>query len=156
MQFLCFFFIKFDKKFAKSKKIMYNTSRRLCKNKEGMLMRKYIVAIISILCITIILSSFVCKSNAVGLEVLDDPDKYIQSNEDNSKAINIANIVVWVVRTFGEAIAVVMLLLIGIKYIFASVEQKAEYKQTMIPYKIGAVLIFSGAALTNVIYEAFK
>lgn len=119
-------------------------------------MRKYIVAIISILCITIILSSFVCKSNAVGLEVLDDPNKYIQNDEDNTKAIDIANIVVWVIRGFGEAIAVIMLLIIGIKYIFASVEQKAEYKQTMMPYIIGAILIFSGAALTNAIYEAFK
>ncbi len=119
-------------------------------------MRKYIVAIISILCITMILSSFTYKSKAIGLEVLDNPDKYIQSNEDNTKAIDIANIVVWVIRTFGESAAVVMLLIIGIKYIFASVEQKAEYKQSMIPYIIGAILIFSGAALTNIIYQAFK
>ncbi|MCI8519435.1 MAG: hypothetical protein HFJ51_05120 [Clostridia bacterium] len=67
----------------------------------------------------------------------------------------IANIIVWLVRTIGESVAVVMVLIIGIKYILGSVEEKAEYKQTMWPYILGAVLIFAGAALTDIIYKAF-
>jgi len=62
---------------------------------------------------------------------------------------------VWLVRTIGESVAVVMMLIIGIKYILGSVEEKAEYKQTMWPYILGAVLIFAGAALTDIIYKAF-
>lgn len=61
----------------------------------------------------------------------------------------------WLVRTIGESVAVVMMLIIGIKYILGSVEEKAEYKQTMWPYILGAVLIFAGAALTDIIYKAF-
>lgn len=72
------------------------------------------------------------------------------------KRYKFGNIVVWVVRTVGEAIAVIMLLIIGIKYILGSVEEKAEYKQTMWPYILGAVLIFAGAAVTDIIYKAFK
>lgn len=72
------------------------------------------------------------------------------------KQYKFGNIVVWVVRTVGEAIAVIMLLIIGIKYILGSVEEKAEYKQTMWPYILGAVLIFAGAAVTDIIYKAFK
>ena len=49
-----------------------------------------------------------------------------------------------------------MLLIIGIKYILGSVEEKAEYKQTMWPYVLGAVLIFAGAAVTDIIYKAFQ
>lgn len=67
----------------------------------------------------------------------------------------IANIIVWLVRTIGESVAVLMVLIIGIKYILGSVEEKAEYKQTMWPYILGAVLIFAGAALTDIIYKAF-
>ena len=61
----------------------------------------------------------------------------------------------WLVRTIGESVAVVMMLIIGIKYVLGSVEEKAEYKQTMWPYILGAVLIFAGAALTDIIYKAF-
>lgn len=119
-------------------------------------MKKYIIALISILCLSFIIASFVYETNAVGLEIIDNPDNYVQSNEDNSAAINIGNIIVWVVRTVGQAIAVVMLLIIGIRYILGSVEEKAEYKQSMWPYIIGAVLIFAGASLTDVIYKAFN
>lgn len=119
-------------------------------------MRKYILVIMSILCLSLILSCFVCKSNATGLDILQNPDAYKQSSDDNSGAVEIGNIVVWLVRTVGEAIAVIMLLIIGIKYLLGSVEEKAEYKQSMWPYVLGAVLIFAGAALTNVIYQAFN
>ena len=119
-------------------------------------MRKYILVIMSILCLSLILSCFVCKSNATGLDILQNPDSYKQNNDDNSGAVEIGNIVVWLVRTVGEAIAVIMLLIIGIKYLLGSVEEKAEYKQSMWPYVLGAVLIFAGAALTNVIYKAFN
>lgn len=119
-------------------------------------MRKYILVIISILCLSLVLSSFVYKTNATGLDILQNPDAYKQNNDDNSGAIDIANIVVWLVRTVGESIAVVMLLIIGIKYILGSVEEKAEYKKSLWPYILGAVLIFAGSALTNVIYQAFN
>ena len=119
-------------------------------------MRKYILVIMSILCLSLILSCFVCKSNATGLDILQNPDAYKQSSDDNSGAVEIGNIVVWLVRTVGEAIAVIMLLIIGIKYLLGSVEEKAEYKQSMWHYVLGAVLIFAGAALTNVIYQAFN
>ena len=37
---------------------------------------------------------------------------------------------------------------IGIKYIMGSVEDKAEYKKTLKPYVIGAVLVFG---ITNIL-----
>ena len=38
--------------------------------------------------------------------------------------------------------------LIGIRYMLGSVEEKAQYKETMTPYLIGAVLVFG---ITNVL-----
>ena len=34
-----------------------------------------------------------------------------------------------------------------------SASEKAEYKKTMIPYIVGAVLIFAGTSLVKVIYS---
>ena len=118
-------------------------------------MKKYIVVLISILCLSFIITSYIYKTDAVGLDILQNPNNYIQSSEDNTGVIKIGNIIVWVVRTVGQAIAVVMLLVIGIKYILGSVEEKAEYKQSMWPYILGAVLIFAGTGLVDIIYKAF-
>ena len=99
-------------------------------------MRKYLVVIVSILCLSFILSCFTYKSNAaLGLDSLNSPSRYTsQDGSDNQALINIGNIIVWLVRTIGEAVSVIMLLIIGIKYLLSSVEEKAEYKQTIWVY----------------------
>ncbi len=119
-------------------------------------MKKKTIFIISIILISMVISCFALKVNATGLDALTNPDAYIQSSGDSTAAIPIGNTIIWVVRTIGEAIAVIMLLVVGIKYILGSVEEKAEYKQSMWPYILGAILIFTGAALTGVIYNAFN
>ena len=43
-------------------------------------------------------------------------------------------------------------MVIGIKYMMGSAEEKAEYKKTMIPYLIGAVLLFAAVNLATYIY----
>lgn len=116
-------------------------------------MKKYIMVIITIVLLILMLSVNILEVQAVGLDKMGDSSSYIKENGDNKKVIDIGNVIVGVVRTVGEAIAVVMLAIIGLKYVMGSVEEKAEYKQTMWPYILGAVLIFAGAALTNIIYE---
>lgn len=62
---------------------------------------------------------------------------------------NIVNII----QIVGIVIAVIVLLVIGIKYMIGSASEKAEYKKTMIPYIVGAVLVFAGTSLVKVIYS---
>ena len=61
--------------------------------------------------------------------------------------------IVGIVQVVGIVVAVVVILVIGIKYLVGSAEQKAEYKKTMIPYIVGAVLVFAGSTIVNVIYN---
>lgn len=134
---------------------MYNRLRLICKklDKGGKAMKKYIVSIIAIMLLILIISCSVCKVQALGLDAFTNPEDYTSNVGDNTKILGFGNIIVWVVRTVGTAISVLMLVIIGIKYIMGSVEEKAEYKQTMWPYIIGAILIFAGASITNMIYE---
>ena len=44
--------------------------------------------------------------------------------------------------------SVVALMIIGVKYMLGSVEEKAEYKKTMRPYVIGALMLFG---ITNLL-----
>lgn len=56
-----------------------------------------------------------------------------------------------IITTVGVVVAVVVLLVLGIKYMMGSASEKAEYKKTMIPYLVGAILIFGASAITKVI-----
>jgi len=63
------------------------------------------------------------------------------------------NHILGIVQAAGTVISVIALTLIGIKYVTGSVEDKAEYKKTMIPYIIGAVMLFAASNLVQVIYN---
>ena len=58
-----------------------------------------------------------------------------------------------VIRTFGILISVITLIVLGIKYMIGSAEEKAEYKKTLLPYIIGAAFVFGASALTGVLYN---
>lgn len=58
-----------------------------------------------------------------------------------------------VINVAGVVIAVIIVMILGIKYMMGSAEEKADYKKTMIPYLVGAILIFAGPTIANVIYQ---
>ena len=66
---------------------------------------------------------------------------------------NFGGNIMGVINVVGVVVAVVVLMVIGIKYMMGSAEEKAEYKKTMIPYLVGAVLVFAGATIVNVVYN---
>lgn len=68
---------------------------------------------------------------------------------------NLGNSIIGILRTVGIVLSVVVLIVIGIKYMMGSAEEKAEYKKTMIPYIVGAALIFAASVFANVIYNFF-
>ena len=65
-----------------------------------------------------------------------NPDYYEPSDVQTWKetpAIEIGSKIVGVVMIIGTIIAVATLMVLGIKYMIGSVEERAEYKQTMKP-----------------------
>lgn len=66
---------------------------------------------------------------------------------------NFGGNIMGVINVVGVVVAVVVLMVIGIKYMMGSAEEKAEYKKTMIPYIVGAVLIFGATTIANVIFQ---
>lgn len=73
--------------------------------------------------------------------------------QGTTSVMNVGKMVVAIVQTVGIVVAVVVLLVLGIKYMMGSAEEKAEYKKTMIPYLVGAVLIFAATTIVNVVYN---
>ena len=57
--------------------------------------------------------------------------------------------------TIGIIVAVIVLLVLGIKYMMGSASEKAEYKKTMIPYLVGIVLLLGASGIVKAI-SSFK
>lgn len=72
---------------------------------------------------------------------------------EDDKIIELGAKIVTIMQTVGIVVAVVILLILGIKYMMGSAEEKAEYKKTMIPYVVGAILIFASTTIVNIVYQ---
>ena len=58
------------------------------------------------------------------------------------------------IRTVGTIAAIITLIILGIKYMMGSAEEKAEYKKTLMPYVIGAILVLASVNIVNWVFGA--
>ena len=108
---------------------------------------------VKILNIALVAMMLVCISTSVF--ALTPSELKPADNVTGSPEIQSAgNSIISILQTVGVVLSVV-LMIIGIKYMMGSAEEKAEYKKTMIPYIVGAALIFAASIFANVIYQFF-
>lgn len=105
-----------------------------------------IVNIILLVCL-IMLPNFVHAIDPNDYDPSQKPVSGTSVNEITDKANNI----IGTITTVGIVIAAITIIILGLKYMIGSVEEKAEYKKTMIPYLVGALLIFGASAITMVV-----
>lgn len=72
---------------------------------------------------------------------------------EDTDTINFANKIIGIFQAVGSIVSVLALVLIGIKYMTGSIEEKAEYKETMIYYIVGAILVFAISNISAMIYN---
>ena len=78
-------------------------------------------------------------------------DLFTGGNADVGGINTVGKNIVSIITTVGIIVAVIVLLILGIKYMMGSASEKAEYKKTMIPYLVGAVLIFGASAIAKAV-----
>ena len=64
--------------------------------------------------------------------------------------------IIGAIQAIGSLVSVGILVVLGIKYMMGSAEEKAEYKKTMIPYLIGAVMVFMASNIAGAVYKFAK
>ena len=88
-------------------------------------------------------------------DVLQDISKYEVTEsleaDDAQKAEEKIGKVLSVITNIGMVLSVIMPAILGVKYMLGSVEEKAEYKKDMIPYFVGAVLLFSICTIVKIV-----
>ena len=71
--------------------------------------------------------------------------------DDAGGLVDMGATLIGIIRVIGIIVTVVTLMILGIKYMTGSVQEKADYKKTMIPYLIGAILIFGASAIAKAV-----
>ena len=102
-----------------------------------------------VLCLIMILPSCIYATGDI------DTDKYkdIYRKDGNTKLAEAGGGVLAVVQVVGISCGVIMLLILGVKYMMMSstADDKATIKEKLIPYVIGAVLLFGGTGLLSLV-----
>ena len=90
-------------------------------------------------------------------DTIVNPDTYKPPAISNAgKVGTIGNVIIGGIQLIGSMVSVIVLIIIGIKFIVGSAEEKAEYKQEMIHYIIGAVMLFSISNILGIISAIFS
>lgn len=74
-----------------------------------------------------------------------------QSTTTATKFQGILNVILGIVQVIGIAIAVIMLIVLAIKYISAAPSDKADIKKSATAYIIGAVVLFAASGVIQII-----
>lgn len=77
-------------------------------------------------------------------------DTQIQGGE---KLEDFGGSVLGIIMIFGVILAVMILIVIGIKYMTGSVEEKAGYKKALTPYAVGCIILVAAPTIAMMLYQ---
>lgn len=156
---------KNDKKLATSGKIVYNKDRIV------VIKMKKIVKMLTILLILFLMQLNMSRVFAVnapegdnigpsqysgalgGSLELYDPNKITTDLGDEEKFIEKVKIILRIIRGLGTLVSVGVLMVISIRMMISSAEEKSILKQAMPGYVLGAIMVFAMTWLPSLLYE---
>ena len=117
---------------------------------------KKLTKILSIVLMVIMVLTF--SANIVNAAADEDvvDDLFNKGNADTGNLESVGANIVDIVTTIGIIVAVVVLLVLGIKYMMGSASEKAETKQLIPPYVVGCVIVFGAFAIWKIVVELFN
>lgn len=109
--------------------------------------------IISLILIAMMIISLGTTTFAAKVSGVTDPASLTGKEvEGTGKITDIGNQLITIISVVGSVAAVIVLIVLGLKYMMGSAEEKAEYKKTLMPYVIGALLVFAASTIAGVLY----
>lgn len=120
-------------------------------------MTKNVIKIITVVMIALVLvASLTTFVNAEPVSFGDIDTNTITDNasDDTGAASSINNIigsVITIVQVIGVGVAIIMLIVLAIKYISAAPGDKADIKKHAVVYVVGAIVLFAASGLLGII-----
>lgn len=122
---------------------------------------KNITKIITIiLLVTMLLTSFTTISQATEQSGASagtiNPEDFKPGDltySDTATAFRSAGVIVNAIINVGLVISIVIFMALGMKYMMGSIEERAEYKKTLMPMVIGTLMIFVSGKIVSIIWN---
>lgn len=114
---------------------------------------KILIIAIMLLAITMLFIPTYSYATGIGSPI-DKPGDYKPGSidpGDTTQIVSKANKILGAITVIGIIASVATLTILGIKYMLGSVEEKAEYKKSMIPYIIGVFLLLATSTIVGII-----
>lgn len=107
--------------------------------------------ILSVLMVAIMLT--VAISPAVNASLSPNSVQPNQNSTANNKILDVGGSILGIVRAVAVVAAVVIIAVLGVKYIVGSTEEKANYKKAFMPYIIGILLVVAASQIATWIWD---
>lgn len=108
------------------------------------------IKILSALLVVIMLVSAVNVVFAAEVKPSQVSPKY--DGQDTAKLTSLAGSILGWVRNIAAVISVVLIAILGVKFMIGSTEERAEYKKSFLPLIIGIVVVLSATVLADWIW----
>lgn len=129
-----------------------------------MKIKRIIKTILTLIIILLITANFNVvqaqeRENITIEDVTGGAKNFIQSGTSQNNPLditgvqNVTDVLYNILLAVGIIVAVIVGLLIGIKYMTGSVAQKSETKQLLLPYIVGCVVIFGAFGIWKIVVE---
>lgn len=111
-------------------------------------MKIFAVILVAILLITLSTSVFALEVTPGNLQA--------NFTGDASGLVDKAGKIMGMIRNVAAIAAVIIIMVLGVKYMLGSVEEKAEYKKSFMPLIIGIILVVSATTIATFIFNMAK
>lgn len=115
--------------------------------------KKSIIMLIIALLVIALCSSNVFAESASYSEMISTINTKGDSSKASGKAQNIVGAILTVAKVIAVGVALIMLVVLAIKYMAASAGDKAEIKKHAVVYVTGALVLFGSAGILSIIEQ---
>lgn len=118
-----------------------------------------VIKLVSVLLMVVMLTasfSTVCLAGGEGKTIIKPSDIEVDENTQGAEMGNLADTakkIVATIRNIAAILAVVLIAILGIKFMMGSTEEKAEYKKSFIPLIIGVVVVLMATSIASFIWN---
>lgn len=113
---------------------------------------KKTMKVLTVLLIAILMITF--ASNVLAAEI--DPSKLEPTYGDSEALTTKAGQIMGMIRNVAIIASVIIIMVLGVKYMLGSVEEKADYKKSFMPLIIGIILVVSATTIASFIFNMAK
>lgn len=125
--------------------------------KKGDIMKKIKIANVLLIVLIFFVLSSINVVYAAQKNINPDsfnPSKATIASDEKEIITEKTGKIIGLLRNISIVIFVLALMVIGVKYIIGSVEQKARYKETLIPLIIGVAMVTMAVTIVSFVYDA--